>query len=263
MLRWRSLASHLASQNCRRSYVKDGRSFFKLRSHKINVPKNVKLEVIINDISLGAIQKNVTEDYKDVLQYVAFYRLPIKVGPEEDSILCIYGPTTYDTAPHTISLAQTLRTQVLKSDQFKKNNKDISEMDLCYRMRIIVHADYVKEIRSKKYNWEAYSRGKGVVQWHHYGTTFDKMFRKKSIPSIMTIYGNLEEVDNVFRRYLTTVDQIDKLNNKFKDITDEEVANQEYLDMARRNRLSIADVLVIGAALSYLGFSMYLINILY
>ena len=168
-----------------RSYAKESRQFFRLRTHKINVPKNVKLELILNDISVGSIQKNITEDYKDVTQNTAFYQLPIKLkttgSKQEDSILCIYGPTEYDTAIHTISILQTLRNQVLKNQsEFTKDKLDISEMDLCYRMRIIVHASYASEIRSRKYNWAAYSRGKGVINWEYYGTKMDKILRKRS-----------------------------------------------------------------------------------
>lgn len=200
------IASHLLQPKMSKRYFKKRETpFFKPSAAKIKVPNNVKMEIIINDSTFAALQKNPTEEYISIKDQISFYKMPSGYNSYDDSenIVCIYGPTVYDTALNTINTCQILRHQVLQhAEEFKEKNIDISEMDFCYRLRIVVHPHYAKQLMDKnQYEWDKYTQGKGVIQWLYLGGKFDRIFRRMAIPRILMCHGSIDEVDNLMRRY--------------------------------------------------------------
>ena len=53
------------------------------------------------------------------------------------------------------------------------------------------------------------------------------------------------------------------MKEKFKDVTEDDVANQEYLDLLNRNKIVYSDYLVVTAIFGYVGAALYTINMLY
>ena len=98
------------------------------------VPNHVKLELLLNKSSFTALNEDKHGYFREMRERCPFYASPIN---EDDTIVAVVGPTTYNTSHSTFSAVSAMRRVILE-DQELQQHVDISEQDLAYRLRIVV-----------------------------------------------------------------------------------------------------------------------------
>ena len=115
--------------------------YFKLENEDLTipkVPKNVKLEMLVNDFALKALDRDQNGHFQKVRESVNFFPSPFS---KQDSILTIYGPEEYDTAEHTEEVFSCIRRCIMEDSDIA-GKVETAEQDGVYRMRFIVHPEY-------------------------------------------------------------------------------------------------------------------------
>jgi len=188
---------------------------------------------------------------------------------QEDNIIAVVGPSDYNTNKLTYAAVGCMRRCILE-DQDLQQSVDISEQDTAYRLRIVVHPEYLYEMKiSKKHEWAKYgNEGVGaeltttnaMIKWYPYAPKFQSFFRANDIPWILEATGNLQQVDNLIRTYTIIVDRHDRITEKYKEVTDDERAEQKHLEEQQEYKLNLSDALFVTPILTYVFGALYTIN---
>merc|ERR1712110_753011 len=96
------------------------------------------------------------------------------------------------------------------------------------------------------------------VKKEKYAKVFESILKPNHIPFMLQC--NLQAVDNVTRAYILLINQLDRIQMKYKETSTEEEREHAYLMAVRNAKLGFADFLIISVAVSYVTVACYIVR---
>lgn len=93
-----------------------------------------------------------------------------------------------------------------------------------------------------------------------YATFWESLLRPKHIPFMIEATGSLSAIDNVTRGFILMVNQLDRVQQKYRHTSTAEERDQAYLTAVRNATLGKLDFLLISLAIGYVCVAVYTVR---